>query len=93
MFATDDEIETDVDVYDCQTCTVADALEELWPENRAAWTFFRKLLTRFTFDLGCVGMALDRLTRDFEPEELADLLNRLSLIYDELYPAAAPEVS
>jgi hypothetical protein len=93
LFANDEEIESDVDAYDCQSCTVAEALDDLWPENRAAWVFFRKLVTRFTVDMGCVGIALDRLTREMEPEEFADVLNRLSVIYDELYPAQAPTES
>ena len=45
QFAEDDEIETDPDVFDCVACPVAQAAQDLWPENAEAWDLFQRLAT------------------------------------------------
>lgn len=67
---------------------MAAALEALDPENRVAWTCYRQVVTRFTCATATVPLALDRLTRDLEPDDFSDLLARLTLIYDEVNPVA-----
>lgn len=93
LFATDDELQTDPDLYDCDDCPVRDALEGLWPENAEAWRIFHVAVTRFTVDLHAGNEALRRLTAhldETDPEAFSDLLARLGLIYDLLYPPPAP---
>lgn len=89
LSAEDDELATDPDAYDCDTCAVLDQLDGLWPENRAAWTLSRQLLTRFTHDFGCVGLLIERVTRDQDLRDALDLVTRLTMIYDELCPPIA----
>jgi len=94
LFADDETLATDVEVFDCRTCPVLDALDGLWPVNRQAWSLSRQVLTRFTFDTHSVALALERATRDLDVEEFADLVERLSMIYSHLYPPpAAPAES
>ncbi len=86
LFADDDTLETDAAEFDCQSCVVADALDGLWPENRHAWTLSRHLITRFAFDSRAVPWLLDRITAGQELDDVFDLLERLSIIYNELIP-------
>lgn len=70
---------------------MADAVEALWPENRAAWILSRTLFTRFASECRMVPLLLDRLTQDQDAETFADTLTRVSIIFDELYPPVMPE--
>ncbi len=86
MFATDEELETDGEQYDCETCPVADHLQGLWPENAEAWRIYRLLASRFLVDLHAGGAALTKLTADLDEEPFEDLMQRLAIIYDVLCP-------
>lgn len=91
-FATDEEIQSDPDVYDCgEDCPVHAALEDLWPENAEAWRLYHSLVSRFVADLGAGAEALRRATSGVaDGEAWAELLERLSLIYDLLCPPSTP---
>lgn len=91
LFATDEEVQSDIEQYDCQTCAVADAIDDLWPENRAAWSLSRSLLTRFAADCHLVPVILDRLTREQDAEAFEDTVTRLGMIYDEVCPVVVSE--
>jgi hypothetical protein len=70
---------------------VAAALEGLWPENAEAWRIFHQVVSRFTHDLQAGGEALRRLTAGVtDVDDYEDLLARLALIYDLLYPPPTP---
>lgn len=91
LFATDDEIETDAQEFDCQSCAAADALDGLWPENRHAWTLYRRIVSRFTYDTHSIGALIVRAMDGLEPEDAFDLVERLSVIYQELVPPPKTE--
>lgn len=61
-------------------------LIELDAENQEAWAVFQAVLTRFTVDTHTVGLALAPVLDARAPEARADLLARLALLYDALYP-------
>jgi len=84
LFATDEELEEPV--FDCDTCPVRQALDGLRPENEQAWRLFHRLGSRFVVDFGVGAEAFKRLTADVPDDEVPDLLQRLALIYDGLYP-------
>jgi hypothetical protein len=87
LSSTDEEIASEPGQFDCDTCPVADALEDLWSENAEAWRLFNQMATRFTADLHLGGEVFRRLTAEVvDAEDLGDLLDRLSLIYELLYP-------
>ncbi len=67
---------------------MADALAGLEgdPENLAAWAMFQKVVNRFTLDTSLVGIALERATREADPDDFADLLARFEILYDALCP-------
>lgn len=46
------------------------------------------MCSRFTTDTETVGIVFDRLTRDVEVDAFRDLVQRLSVIYNELNPPA-----
>jgi hypothetical protein len=87
--ASDDEIETDPAVFDCDTCPVAQALGDLWPENAQAWDLFKRLATRFVVDAGLAASVFQRLTEDLDVDEMQELVERLTVIYDLVMPAPA----
>lgn len=85
-FASEEELESDPEQYDCETCAVQASLLALRTENREAWRIYEQLISRFTFDTHSVGVLLERVLRDREAEEAVDLVARLALIYDEVVP-------
>ena len=60
--------------------------EALDAENREAWTVFQSSVTRFTFDLHLVPLVLGPVLDAKAPDVRADLVARLTLLYDTLYP-------
>lgn len=79
-------LETDPEAFQCHACIVAERIDALAPENAAAWTTFRRVVTRFHMDTHTVGVALASLTVGADPDDAADLMARLSLLYDVYYP-------
>jgi len=86
QFAEDDEIETDPDVFDCVACPVAQAAQDLWPENAEAWDLFQRLATRLVVDVGLAAPGFQRVTEGFSVTEVHDLVERLATIYDLVMP-------
>lgn len=93
MRATDAEIHEDPGAYNCDVCPLASALVDLrmYPENERAWYVYQQLASRFSVDTHTCAVVLERLTKDDEPDEFADLMQRLAVLYDVLQPQAAPE--
>lgn len=91
QFADDDTIATDAAAFDCGACPVMEALEGLDPENRRAWNLMHTIASRFLADTHAVPLVLSRLTADDDPETLADLMTRLSIIYDVTCPPPKKE--
>lgn len=73
-------------MYACETCPVAEAIDGLCPENYRAWRLFESCHTRFLVDTGALGAALMRLTADEPVHEFADLMTRLSILYQAYFP-------
>jgi hypothetical protein len=88
MFASEEELEQESDAYDCETCQVLQAVEELSPENADAWRMFHRVATRIGADLHMADLILNRLTSDLDAEAFGDLADRLGIIYDAIYPPA-----
>jgi hypothetical protein len=65
---------------------VRTGFDALDAENREAWTVFQSAVTRFTFDLHLVPLVLAPVLDARPPEARADLVARLTLLYDTLYP-------
>ena len=61
-------------------------LAALDADNARAWHLGHVICSRFTGDAHCVGLVLDRLTADLGPDDFADLVQRLTLMYAELNP-------
>lgn len=67
---------------------MAEACEALDADNREAWRLFSIVVCRLTVDVpGLAGPMLARVIEDKSAEDAIDLLERLGLIYDTLYPA------
>ena len=86
LWADEAAIAEDPDLYDCETCVVAEWLGRLDPANARAWSLFRQLVTRLAVDLQCGSEVLRRLTADVSDEEWPDLWARLVLIDEALRP-------
>lgn len=93
LFASDEEVETDAQEFDCQACPVRDHLDGLWPENRAAWTLYQRIVNRLTYDCGLIGSLFESAVQGADFEERVELMQRLAIIYDALVPVSAPKES
>jgi hypothetical protein len=66
---------------------VAERIEDLDPDNRAAWQLFGQVVSRLTMDVpGLVTPVLARIVSDMNGDDTLDLLQRLSVIYDTIVP-------
>jgi hypothetical protein len=83
-------IEEDPEVFDCDTCEVAQALASLDDANREAWTLYRKVVTRLSGDLNAGGTVLERLTREMGPSEFDETWRRLMILYNAICPQPEP---
>ena len=61
-------------------------MNDLQPENREAWILFHQLACRFSMDFQATPPVLATVLRECDAEESLDLLQRLSVIYDAIYP-------
>lgn len=61
-------------------------MAELDAENRAAWELFERVVTRFTVETHTLGPVLMRMAEADDPDDLMDLMTRLSILYDAYYP-------
>lgn len=69
---------------------MAAALDGLWPENRDAWHLYQRIVSRFTVDCQVLGPLLLRVVDGRDLDDALDVVQRLSLIYQELGPGSAP---
>lgn len=86
QFADDEALEHEAELFECETCPVAAHLDGMDLENRRAWDLTHLLCSRLMADTHGAGPLLVALTSDLDPEERADLLRRMTLIYDTLVP-------
>lgn len=84
--ADDETLAHDGQAFDCETCVVRQALDGLDADNAAAWGLFRRLCTRFVVDRRLTPMLLARETAGLDDEDTADLVTRLSILYEAFYP-------
>ncbi len=84
--ATDEDLGEEPEQFDCANCHVANALDDLWPENVEAWRLFQRLASRLVVDAHLGTWAMLRLTARRTPSEAEALLDRLALLYDLLLP-------
>lgn len=82
----DEDLRREPELYDCDTCLVRIAVEELAPENGEAWNMFHHLAQRFLVDTHLTAKAFEALTADWDAERILDLLERLGIIYDIVMP-------
>lgn len=70
---------------------MAERLEELDEQNREAGSVFHALLSRLVMEVpALVGPVFDRILDDKTGADAAELLERLSLIFDALHPPRTP---
>jgi hypothetical protein len=80
-------LEGDGAQFDCQTCEVANRLEDLDPDNRQAWHLFGQTVTRLCVDVpGLVAPFIAKVISELDADDAMDLLARLSIIYDKVLP-------
>ena len=89
QFADDEALEHEGDCFDCEHCPVTAHMAGMDADNRRAWDLAHLVLTRFAHDSQGVAAFVLRLTPDLEEADFADLLRRLTLIYDVLAPPQA----
>jgi len=88
-----DVLETDAQEFNCDTCVVRQRFDGLDPENAEAWGAFQTCATRFCVESRSTGAVLTRIGESLETEAFADLVARISLIYDGVVPVRRSGVS
>ena len=65
---------------------MTDAFDQVWPENVEAWSLYRRLCSRFTYDFHVVPVLLKKAVEERDTDESIELTERLSMIYDVVNP-------
>jgi hypothetical protein len=87
----DEDLDGDEGQFDCETCPLGAAVDDLDPENSEAWTLFSTLYCRLAADLpGVAGALLAKVIESRSSDEATDLMNRLNVIYDTVCPPKTP---
>ena len=73
-------------MFDCETCVVAETVDDLSSENTAAWRLFHRLCSRFLSDTHATAVALAKYTEGQDVEEFSDTMTRLAILYDVYFP-------
>ena len=84
--ADEEGLEEEAEQFDCEHCALSLAQADLWPENAEAWRVFQGLASRLLVDWHLGPEVLRRLSEDFGPESFRDLMERLTVVYDLIYP-------
>lgn len=89
--ASDSEIATNPEVYDCTTCELMSQMDALWQENAEAWQLYHLLCGRTVRDVQLEGWMLTKWTDGWPLDRVVELLDRLDLIAAVLEPHGRPE--
>ncbi len=84
--ATDEELEAEPELFDCDTCEVARTWAAVDPVNVEAWDIYHRLGGRYAQTLGLGAYLLEALTEDWDGATRADMVARLEIIMSELDP-------
>lgn len=84
-------VESEPDVFECETCDFREHVEGLDEDNADAWRCYAKLTAhRWVLDIEAGAWWINRLLGDRDDDECDDLMARVSIIYDTLHPPKAP---
>lgn len=86
-------LETEPDAFDCATCERRIKTEALDEDNRDAWALWQTMGTRFVKEFGIGATVLAWRCEGRAPDDIDDLIARLSVIYDALCPVAQTPTS
>ena len=86
QFADAEQLAHDPDLFDCESCRVADAVEGLDQENAAAWSLYQMVASRFVTEAGVAPLVLERHLSELPLEDFTDTLERLGVVHDILAP-------
>jgi hypothetical protein len=84
--ADDETLEGDPEQFDCDNCPLTDAFDDVWPENVEAWSLYKRMCSRFTYDFHAVPVLLQKAVEDRDAHEAIELTERLAMIYDTVNP-------
>lgn len=80
-------VASEPEAFDCDTCEHRRQWDGLDDDNVAAWRFYVSLLAhRWIRDIDAGHWWLARLCRGMDDDEVAELFERVSVIYDVLQP-------
>lgn len=86
LFATDEELKSRPDTFDCARCERQRLWSGLWPENKTAWTCYQALARRTVRDIQAGAWVLETFTAGWSWQRVADLLQRIDLILEIASP-------
>jgi hypothetical protein len=86
QFASEEELATGGEDYNCDTCPVRCAVDDLDQDNRHAWELLGSIFSRFLVDSRTLPLMVERLTHGLDDDDFMDLMTRLSIIYDVQCP-------
>lgn len=86
MTAPQELLESEPDAFDCSRCERRRLIEGLDDDNCAAWELWLRIGTRAVKDFGLGQFIVTRACEGLAPEDVDDLISRLSVIYDAVCP-------
>lgn len=86
--ASDPEIvDSEPDMFQCDTCEFRLRVDGLDPDNVAAWRFYAKLTShRWLHDMQAGPWWLQQIAGGLDEDERDEVLDRIDVIYDTLHP-------
>lgn len=84
--ADEEQLRYEAELFNCETCPIAKARDEVWPENLDAWRIWQRLASRVVTELELGPETFRRLTEDRSPDDVSALLERMAVIHEWVVP-------
>jgi hypothetical protein len=84
-------LETEPECFDCTTCPVAQQQATLDTANVEAWGVYQRMQSRFAVDFHLTADLFRAIVAGWPPEDVADVMERLSVMHDVFSPPRATE--
>ena len=80
-------MESEPEVFDCETCEFRQQVDALDAENAEAWRVYARLTShRWVWETQSGPWWVAQVFADYDADTLDEMLARVSVIYDTLHP-------
>ena len=80
-------VESEPEMFECETCEFRQRVDGLDADNQAAWRLYARMNShRWLWDMQCGPWWLGELFREMDPDDRDDAMERIDVIHDTLHP-------